>query len=114
MSKYIFSLVAFFIILAFSEINAQNFNNVEEHFNNFGDTLNEHGINKDTFNDLVKKAGDHIDSLGENLQNLGLNSDEVKEALNHARHELGLNSSAQLGFSFVTIIMSLFHTYIVA
>ena len=80
-----------------------------------GDILNQHGINKDTYNDLIDKTGEHLDSLGENFQNLGLNSDEYKEALNQAkRYGFGLNSSAQLKFSFVTVIISLFYAYIFA
>ena len=92
MSKYILFFGVVFILMAIVEINAQDFNpdDFKEQFN--------------------KQLGDLLGNAEEELKKLGISDD----SLNKARNDLGLNSSAQLNFSFVTIIMSLFYAYIVA
>merc|ERR1711976_153634 len=100
MSKYILAFGFIFILMAIVEVNAQDFNpdDFKEQFN--------------------KQLGDLLGNAEEELKKLGISEDlgdeEISEVLNKARKNLGLNSSAQLNFSFVTVIMSLFYAYIVA
>merc|ERR1711997_51517 len=88
MSKYIFCLGLIFIVMAVIEINAQD---IHENIKNFGAQL---------------------DDLGDQFKKLGIDgNDQIQDALNKAKD--ALNSSVPLNFSFVTVIMALFYTYIV-
>merc|ERR1711962_1138026 len=100
MSKHILAFGLIFILMAVLEINAQDFNpdDFKEQFN--------------------KQLGDLLGNAEEEFKKLGISDaigdEDIEEVLNKARNDLGLNSSAQLNFSFVTTIMSLFYAYIVA
>ena len=100
MSKYILAFGFVFILMAVVKTDAQDFNpdDFKEQFN--------------------KQLGDILGNAEEEFKKLGISDDigdeKIAEVLNKARKDLGHNSSAQLNFSFVTIIMSLFYAYIVA
>ena len=100
MSKCSLAIGFLFILMAIVEINAQDFNpdDFKEQFN--------------------KQLGDLLGNAEEEIKKLGiseaLGNEEITEVLNKAGIDLGRNSSAQLNFSFVTIIMSLFYAYIIA
>ncbi len=88
MSKYILFLGFVFTLLAIVEINAQD------------------------INENLKNFGAQLDDLGDTFEKLGIDGhDQIKDALNIAKD--ALNSTTPLNFSFVTVIMALFYTYIV-